>query len=75
MSFLSPVADKDSAVNINSYGKWEQAFQVYSNILTSRFPTKATELLQYNHTIHSASTTYTWDNVYAYDREFCHHIA
>ena len=73
-SYLSPVTDRDN-VTITSYSKWEQAFRVYSNILTSKFPAKSTELLQYNHTIHTASTTYSWDNVYAYDREFRHHIS
>ena len=67
VSFLSPVSDKD-ALQITSYGHWEQAFRVFSNILTSKFPQKAPELLQYNHTIHSASTAYIWENVYMYDR-------
>ena len=62
-------------MQINTYGRWEQAFRVFSNILTSKYPEKAPELLQYNHTIHSASTTYTWENVYAYDREFRQHVA
>ena len=74
MSFLSPVAEKDK-VAINSYQKWEQAFRIYSNVLLSRFPEKGTELLQYNHTIHTASTTYMWEQVYAYDREFRYHIS
>ena len=75
MSFLSPVANRDSNISINSYGKWEQAFRVYSNILTTRFLGKSPELLQYNHTIHSAAMSYQWDNVYAYDKEFRQHIA
>ena len=74
LSYLSPVADLEN-VSISSYSKWEQAFRVYSNILTSRFPGKATKLLKYNHTIHTASATFIWDNVYAYDKEFCHHIS
>ena len=74
MTFLSPVADPES-IHINSYLKWEQVFRIYSNILTTKFPAMATELLQYNHTIHSASTTYIWDNVYAYDKEFRHHVS
>ena len=69
MTFLSPIADREN-VQITSYIKWEQAFRVFSNILTSKFPAKATELLQYNHTIHTASMAYIWDNVYAYDKEF-----
>ena len=74
MTYLSPISDRD-AVSISSYNKWEQAFRVYSNILTSKHPGKATELLQYNHTIHTASMSYQWDNVYAYDKEFRHHIS
>ena len=74
LSYLSPVSDREG-VTINSYIKWEQAFRVYSNVLTSKYPSKSTELLQYDHTIHTASTTYAWDNVYAYNREFRNHIA
>ena len=73
MTFLSPVAERDS-FHVNSYFKWEQAFRVYSNVLTARFPQKATELLQCNHTIHTASTSYVWENVYDYDKEFRRHI-
>ena len=72
MTYFAPV-DRDT-IQISSYGKWEQAFRVYSNILTSKFPTKSTELLQYNHTIHTASMSYIWENVYAYDREFRQHV-
>ena len=56
-TFLSPVADRE-AVQITNYNKWEQAFRVYSNVLTARFPEKSTELLQYSHTIHTASMSY-----------------
>ena len=73
-TFLSPVADRES-IQINSYNKWEQAFRVFSNIVTAKYPSKASELLQYNHTIHQASISYVWDNVYAYDREFRQHIS
>ena len=34
MTFLSPISDRES-VQINSYHKWEQAFRVYSNVLTN----------------------------------------
>ena len=74
MSYLSPVSDREGVV-VNTYNKWEQAFRVYSNVVTTKFPTKSTELLQYNHTIHTAFMTYAWDNVYAYDKEFRRHIS
>ena len=64
-----------SLSQIGSFLKWEQAFRVYSNILTKQYPSKATELLQYNHTIHVASMSYIWENVYAYDPEFRNHIS
>ena len=72
MTYLLPISDRE-IVSISSYNKWEQAFRVYSNVLNSKHPGKATELLQYNHTIHTASMTYHWDNVYAYNKEFRHH--
>ena len=73
-TFLLPVSDRESS-QINSFNKWEQAFRVYSNVLTSKYPCKATELLQYNHTIQTTSASYYWDNVAAYDREFRQHIS
>ena len=46
-----------------------------SDIYTREHPQKSTELIQYNHVIHSVSLTYIWDNVYAYDKEFRIHIS
>ena len=69
MSYLAPVADRD-IIQISNYSRWEQAFRVFSNVLTARYPHKATELLQYNHTIHTVLVSYVWENVYSYDREF-----
>ena len=74
MTYLAPVSDREG-ININGYHKWEQAFRVYSKMITSRFPHKATELLKYNHTIHNASVVYQWENVYSYDKEFRYHIS
>ena len=57
-TFLAPAADKDN-LQINSYIRWEQAYRVFSNILTTKYPGKATELLQYNHTIHTVQLCHT----------------
>ena len=73
VSYLVPVGETLSG--IHGYGKWDQAFRVYSDIITSRFPSKAQELIQYNHIIHTASQTYVWDNVYMYDKDFRIHIS
>ena len=75
VSYLAPIHEQDVSQIINGYSHWEQAFRVFLNILTTKYPFKATELLQYNHTIHSAATIYIWDNVYAYDKEFRYHIS
>ena len=64
----------DRNVVIGSYLKWEQAFRIFSNIYTEAYPSRATELIQYNHTIHTASQSYVWDNVYAYDIELRKHM-
>ena len=73
-TYFVPASDREGS-QISSYAKWEQAFRVYSNVVTAVIPQKATELLQYNHVIHSASLSFTWDNVYTYNKEFRMHIA
>ena len=32
-------------------------------------------MIEYNHVIHTISSTYVWDNVYQYDKEFRMHMA
>ena len=60
---------------INLYAKWEQAFHVFYDIYIRWHPHKTGELNQYNYSIHTASNTYLWDNVYAYEKDFCIHMA
>ena len=72
--YFAPVSDRENTV-ISNFSKWEQAFRIYSNILTRAYPAKASELIQYNHTIYTASLTFSWDNIYNYDKEFCMHIS
>ena len=62
-------------VSINSYFKWEQAFRTFSDIYMRHQPSKSTELIQYNHVIHSIFLTYVWDNIYPYDKEFRIHLS
>ena len=71
-TFWSPVAEP---VTINGFSKWEQAFRVFLNIYTKAHPHRSTELIQYNHVIHSISLSYIWENVYNYDKEFRIHIS
>ena len=66
-------AERDTG-GITSLYKWEQAFRVFSNIYTQTHPSRAIELIQYNHIICIAAMSYSWDNVYTYDREFRTHL-
>ena len=71
-SYWTPVTQ---TVIINNFAKWEQAFRIFCDIYTRHHPDKSPELIQYNHVIHSISLAYTWENVYAYDKEFRIHIS
>ena len=48
---------------------------MFSNIYMKYHPHKSGELIQYNHIIHSITMTYTWENIYSYDKEFRLHIS
>ena len=72
-SYWAPIVDKSNS--ISSYFKWEQAFRVFSEIFTGKYPERACELIQYNHIIHTASLSFNWENVYTYDCEFHVHMS
>ena len=65
----------NETVSINCFSRWEQAFRIYLNVYTRAHPKKSSELIQYNHIIHSISLTYVWNNVYSYDKEFRLHLS
>ena len=71
----SEVNRKNELNDIISYFKWEQAFRVFSDIYLDKHPSRASELIQYGFVIHNASMTYTWSNVYRYDKEFRLHMS
>ena len=71
MYFVPANGDK---LAISSFSKWEQAFRVFSDVFTRAHPERSSELVQYNHIIHTASLTYAWDNVYMYDKDFRLHM-
>ena len=73
-TFFVPANDTDVG-SISNFSRWEQAFRVYSNIYTRRYPGRAYELIQYNHVIHTAALSYTWENVYLYDCDFRLHLS
>ena len=73
-AYYVPMSKVDK-VQVNSLFCWEQAFRVFSDIFTRKFPNKSTELIQYNHMIHTAANVSTWDCVTAYDRDFRRHMA
>ena len=74
MTYWIPTADRELS-SVNSYITWEQAFRVYMNIFARANPSRITELLQCNHVIETAATSYHWDNIYKYDCEFRIHMS
>ena len=73
-TFWVPASSNEST-EITSYHRWEQAFRVYSDVYMQAFPHRSSELVQYGHLIHTASQTYTWENVYMYDKDFRLHMS
>ena len=74
MWYWVPLAERETTT-INRFHRWEQAFRVFTNIYVNAFPRKSVELVQYNQIIHTAAQTFTWENVYRYDREFSLHMS
>ena len=72
-TFFIPASDNVTV--ISNIQRWDQAFRVFSEIYCRQNVNRSTELIQYSHVIHSAASTYVWDNVYAYDKDFRLHIA
>ena len=72
-TYRVPAGDRDSQ-SIHSFGRWEQAFRVYSDIYLRSHPQRSNKLIQYNHIIYTASLTYVWENVYAYNKDFRLHM-
>ena len=68
-------AHVSESISISNFSKWEQAYRIFANIYTSEFPSKSSELIQYNHIIHTISLAYVWENVYSYDKEFRLHMS
>ena len=52
-TYFIPAVERDAG-GINNFGKWEQAFQVFTNIYVTANPSRAAELVQYNHVIFTA---------------------
>lgn len=55
---------------ITGFRKWMTAFSAYSRLYTKSNPERAPEMHQYLMDIQEATSTYTWDSIYAYDKIF-----
>ena len=71
-TFFVPAIEGNT--HISNMTKWAQAFRVYSDIYCHAHPDRSTELIQYSHVIHTTATTYTWDNVNMYNKDFRLHL-
>ena len=68
LTFLAPAQDKEN--KISNVRRWDQAFRVYAAIYCNANPNRSGEIWQYIHTIHTAASSYQWDNVNHYDVVF-----
>ena len=68
-TFMLPV-NEDKPIRITNFFVWEKAFRIYMALYSEAHPAKATEMIQYVHTIQHASSKYVWENVAYYDRVF-----
>ena len=73
-TYWVPVGNQEGT-SISNFNRWEQAFCVYSDVYMRAYPHRSSELVQYCHLIHTASQSYTWENVYMYDKDFRLHMA
>ena len=74
LTYFVPVSERENS-GITSFSKWEQAFGIFMNVYTQEFPNWSSELIQYNHINFTEASTYSWDNVYTYDKEFRLHMS
>ena len=72
-TYWIPASDREQT-SINSIEKWDQAFRVYSKIYVKFNPSRSEELVEYSFIFHSAAGTFSWNNVYTYDKLFRMHI-
>ena len=70
--YWTPAIDNQKIFN---FARWEQSFRIYSNVYCQAYPQRSSELLQYNHLIHTASLSFVWDNVYKYNIDFRLHMS
>ena len=73
-TYWIPASSHESRA-ISGFNRWEQAFRVFSDIYMKAHPQRASELVQYCHLIHTAAQTFTWENVYMYDKDFRLHMS
>ena len=73
MAYWTLVSEREKA-KISNVEVWNTAFRVFMKIYTGFFPSRAVELVEYSHTINTISESYTWRNVYKYDKEFRMHM-
>ena len=60
----------DNEKKITGIRHWDQAFRVYATIYTQANPERSSEIWQYVHVIHTAASTYNWNNMAFYDFTF-----
>ena len=69
------VTPQEKDAKITNVRKWEQAFRIYANLYSTTNPHRSAEIWQYVDVIHTAASSFAWDNVARYDLTFRHLMA
>lgn len=70
---FAPYTPKD-AYTINTFKRWELAFDIFAKIYADTYPRRAPELLEYKHIIRRGAESHPWFHVYNYDQIFRQHL-
>ena len=67
--------DMSGADTILNFAKWTRPSEFSHTSTLGPTLIGQPKLMQYSHTIHDAAQSFLWENVYAYDRDFRHHLS
>ena len=62
-------------VNITSFALWNKAFRILTKLVACKWPQLCLPMLQYLHFINEQSGKIPFQQVYAYNKKFCHQLA
>ena len=62
-------------VNITSFALWNKAFQILIKLTACKWPQLCLPMVQYSHFINKQSGKFPFQQVYTYNKKFCHQMS